>query len=288
MRRGSGESRPRYHHHRVIDDHKGVITAVETTPGSIAENKKLLGLIEQHEANTARQAQTIVADHKYGTAENYVACAERGLVSHMGDASKGQNNHRDESIFAESAFTYDAASDTYRCPAGETLRARRLHRVRHTMEYKARGSVCAACVLRPQCTSAKLGRTVKRHEKQAALDVARGQAHSRAARRDRKRRQQLMEQSFADAVNNHHFKRSRWRRLWRQQIQDYLIAAIQNVRILLAHQNPKNSAAIATRTAQSLDHFYSKTPLRLAKWVENVSKLSWLTALEFKTCLTNP
>lgn len=112
VRRGSEASRPRYHHHRVIDDRKGVITAVETTPGSIAENKKLLGLIEQHEANTARQAETIVADHKYGTQENYVACAERGLVSHMGDASKGQNNHRDESIFPESAFTYDGASDT--------------------------------------------------------------------------------------------------------------------------------------------------------------------------------
>jgi len=54
-----------------------------------------------------------------------------------------------------------------------------------------------------------------------------------------------MERSFADAANNHHFKRTRWRRLWRQQIQDYLIAAIQNVRILLANQNPKKSAAAA-------------------------------------------
>ncbi len=54
-----------------------------------------------------------------------------------------------------------------------------------------------------------------------------------------------MEQSFADATNNHHFKRARWRRLWRQQIQDYLIAAIQNVRILLANQNPNKSAAAA-------------------------------------------
>jgi hypothetical protein len=52
-----------------------------------------------------------------------------------------------------------------------------------------------------------------------------------------------MERSFADAANNHHFKRARWRRIWRQQIQDYLIAAIQNVRILLANQNPKKSAA---------------------------------------------
>jgi len=54
-----------------------------------------------------------------------------------------------------------------------------------------------------------------------------------------------MERSFADATNNHHFKRARWRRLWRQQIQDYLIAAIQNVRILLAYQHRRHSAAAA-------------------------------------------
>lgn len=242
-RKGGGESRPRYHHHRAIDDQKGVITAVETTPGSIAENKKLIELIEQHEANTGSKAETAVADHKYGTQENYVACAARGLVSHMGDASKGQNNHRCTGIFPESAFTYDAASDTYRCPAGETLKPRRLHGMRRTMEYKASKSTCASCALRAQCTRAAHGRTVKRHEKQALLDVARGQAHSRAAQRDRRRRQHLMEGSFADAANNHHFKRARWRRLWRQQIQDYLIAAIQNVRILLRHGGKKWSAA---------------------------------------------
>jgi transposase len=243
VRRGSGDSRPRYHYHRAIDDHKGVITAVETTPGSIAENKKLIELVEQHEANTALQAATIVADHKYGTQENYVACAGRGLTSHMGDASNNQHHARSEGIFPESAFRYDPVSDTYRCPAGQTLKPRRIHPLRRTMEYKAPSQVCAKCVFRPQCTRARLGRTVKRHEKQLLLDIARAQACSRAAWRNRKRRQQLMEQSFADASNNHHFKRARWRRLWRQQIQDYLIAAIQNVRILLQHAPVKGSAA---------------------------------------------
>jgi hypothetical protein len=42
-----------------------------------------------------------------------------------------------------------------------------------------------------------------------------------------------MEGSFADAANNHGFKRARWRRLWRQQIQDLLIAVVQNVRIII-------------------------------------------------------
>ena len=130
------------------------------------------------------------------------------------------------------------------------MKPRRIHPVRRTMEYKAASRVCAACALRPQCTRAKLGRTVKRHEKQAALDIARGQAQSRSAGRDRTRRQQLMEGSFADASNNHHFKRARWRRLWRQQIQDYLIAAIQNVRILLAQNPGKRSAAMTVLPPQ--------------------------------------
>jgi transposase len=245
VRKGGGDSRARYQHHRAIDDAKGVITAIETTPGSIAENKKLMGLIEQHETNTRCQIQTVIADHKYGTTENYVACQARGITTHMGDAGSKAHTGHDHSIFGDQAFTYDGQRDVYLCPAGQTLKPRRMHPIRRTIEYKAPARVCGACALRAQCTRSHHGRTVQRHEKQTALDVARAQAHSRAAWRDRKRRHHLMERSFADGANNHHFKRARWRRLWRQQIQDYLIAAIQNVRILLAYQNPRKSAAAA-------------------------------------------
>jgi transposase len=245
VRQGGGDSRPRYKHHRMIDDHKGVITAVETTPGSIAENKKLLGLIDQHETNTHCQVQTVVADHKYGTTENFVSCQERAITTHMGDAGSKAHTGHDHSIFGDEVFTYDPVANIYRCPAGQILKPRRMHPIRRTIEYKAPARVCVGCALRAQCTRSRHGRTVQRHEKQAALNVARGQAHSARARRNRKRRQHLMERSFADAANNHHFKRARWRRLWRQQIQDYLIAAIQNVRILLANQNRKKSAAAA-------------------------------------------
>src|SRR5262249_46756141 len=40
---------------------------------------------------------------------------------------------------------------------------------------------------------------------------------------------------------------------WRQKIQDYLVAAIQNVRILLAYQNPKRSAAIAAAASSAFN-----------------------------------
>jgi hypothetical protein len=163
VRQGSGDSRPRYKHHRVIDDQKGVITATETTPGSIAENKKLLELLDQHESNTRCQAQIVIADAKYGTTENYVACQTRGITTHMGDALSKAQYRREQNIFGDEAFTYDPVRDIYRCPAGQILRPRRMHPVRRTIEYKAPARVCGACVLRAQCTRSHHGRTVQLH-----------------------------------------------------------------------------------------------------------------------------
>jgi transposase len=245
-RKGGDSARPRYHHHRVVDNAQGVITAVETTPGSIAENKKLLDVAQQHERNTGLPVQRVVADHKYGTTENYVAGQQAGWTTHMGDVSGKQDHRKQEGIFPESAFSYNDKDDTYTCPAGQVLRPRRLHWRRRTWEYFLPRQVCEACPLLKQCTRATVyGRTIRRHEHQELLDRARQEAHSAEARKDRQRRMIIMEQSFADAANNHGFKRSRWRRLWRQQIQDYLIAAIQNIRILLSRAGKDASAGAA-------------------------------------------
>ena len=240
VRRSSEPAHPRYHHHRAVDDAHGVITAVETTPGSIAENKKLLALVDQHQANTQTKVDTAVADRKYGTMENYLACQERGIRTHM-DSFLSHRKNEALGIIPESEFKYQPHNDTFLCPAGLEMKARRFNPKRHTMEYYVPGRACLKCPLRDQCTKSKTGRTVQRHEKQATIDAAKAQAHSSRARRDRKRRQVLIEGSFADAANNHGFKRARWRRLWRQQIQDWLIAGIQNLRTLLKATQKRSS-----------------------------------------------
>jgi transposase len=244
VRRRSDPARPRYHHHRAIDDAHGVITAVETTPGSIAENKKLLTLIEQHERNIQTKVETAVADRKYGTVENYLACQERGIRTHM-DTFITHRKNEALGIIPESEFKYQAHNDTYLCPAGLEMKARRFNPNRRTMEYYVPGRACLKCPLRDQCTKSKTGRTLQRHEKQDILDAAKTQAHSSRARRDRKRRMSLVEGSFADAANNHGFKRARWRRLWRQEIQDWLIAGIQNIRTFLKATPKRASGANA-------------------------------------------
>jgi hypothetical protein len=54
-----------------------------------------------------------------------------------------------------------------------------------------------------------------------------------------------MEGSFGRAANEHGFKRARWRRLWRQQIQDWLIAAVQNVQQLLRARGKGRESGVA-------------------------------------------
>ena len=70
-------------------------------------------------------------------------------------------------------------------------------------------------------------------------------AETPSSRRDIKTRQHLMERSFARSIR-YGYKKSRWRRLWRNQIQEYLTAAIQNIEVLIRHGNkPKKSAVMA-------------------------------------------
>lgn len=55
---------------------------MEKTPGSIAENRELMALVAQHEANRAVAVDIILADSKYDTAENYMACQQQGIRTH--------------------------------------------------------------------------------------------------------------------------------------------------------------------------------------------------------------
>ena len=241
--------RPRYKNHRAVDDDNGVVTAVETTSGDVGENAVLMDLIDQSEGNTGIKVSVAVADSQYGTVENFRECQSRGIRSHMSDLHLShQKKVKKSGIYDESDFIYDVETDTYRCPAGRTLKRKRHKKRRKAYEYAAGAKVCNACELKAECTRSMFGRSVKRHYDQELIDAARSESHSLAAKKDRRRRKHLIEGSFADAANNHGFKRSRWRRLWRQRIQDVLIAACQNIRILINNQqtDPRQAQEQAT------------------------------------------
>ena len=88
-----------------------------------------------------------------------------------------------------------------------------------------------------------------------------------------------MERTFAQATR-YGFKRARWRRLWRVQIQEYLTAAIQNIKILLKDVK-KPATALAMQVAIEVSDKASRTK---AYGCSSVFNLQWHDIARF--CLT--
>lgn len=244
VRKGKGSAKLVHQSHRGIDSACGVITATILGPGDENEAHRLTELLDQHAENTGTVATTAVGDSKYGTNENLILCHDRGVKLHtrpLKDVQQERTGNR--GIFPEDRFEYDAETDTYVCPAGQRLRKRN-HRVeRGASEYCAPRRVCRDCELRPLCTRSQTGRSIKRHDRQDAIDAMRRTTQTAAARSDLKRRQHFMEGSFAQATR-YGFKRARYRRRWRASIQDLLIAAVQNIELLVRYAKPRPAMAL--------------------------------------------
>ncbi len=230
--------------HRAVDSQNEIITATEVTSGAVNEGHLLPDLIEQHTENTHSQVEVVAADSQYGTIKNYLECHDRGLKAHI---SPFRDAHQRNGKFSDEAFSYDPKDDVYLCPGGQWLRRTRYDRHREACQYQGPAKLCKACPLRQQCTEAKRGRTLWRHLRQEEVRLMRDRAQSFRSKQDLRTRQHLMERSFARAVP-YGFKRARWRRLWRVQIQEYLTAAIQNIMILVRNvKEPGTAMALAIK-----------------------------------------
>jgi hypothetical protein len=277
-RQGSGKSKLRYKTHRGVDPRNEVITTTTVTSGSRDDGALFEELIESHERTTHKEVKTVVADSKYGTIDNFLASYDRGIKAHMPsieETHRGSGRRKD--IFPKEDFTYNPDNDTFICPAGNILKRRNYSKERQHYKYKASSKVCACCQLRAKCTRSKNGRTLKRHIRQQELDSMLTIAHSQEAKRDLKTRMHLSERSFAHA-GRYGYKKARWRRLWRMQIQDFLIAAIQNIQILIKHMKPRVDSA-----ARTLGNY-----TRLIEGIQRISGfISYVTSHLFNTPALN-
>ena len=257
-RHSSGKSKLRYKTHRVVDPHNEVITATAITPGSVDDGEMLKEMIETHTENIHKDIDTVVADSRYGTIDNFLLCHDLGVKAHIPSLEETQRGSgRKRGIFPQDAFSYDPETDTFTCPAGQVLKRGKLYKYRNHYEYRASAKACAHCELRDQCTRSKGSRTLKRHVRQDELDKVLKEAQSSNTSRDIRDRKHISECSFARSTR-YGYKRSRWRGLWRVIIQDFLIAAIQNIMVLVRVSNEKISKSNA-QTGQSM-------PVQRAAW----------------------
>jgi len=229
----NGKTTLGYKDHRVIDDNHGIITATVTTAANIHDDKVFAKAIEEHIKNTDIKPNKAVADKGYGYIENYRYLYDNDILSCI--------PHKDFNVnttgkISRSDFIYDNYNDCYICPAGQQL-----HRYDHSRpyqknsyRYRAKHDVCRQCQFVDKCVSSKTyGRQVVRNMDAKYVDWADRCLSKYERHRLLGRRQYKAEGSFADATNNHGYKRARWRGKTRMQIQNLMIAAIQNLRKLL-------------------------------------------------------
>ncbi len=109
------------------------------------------------------------------------------------------------------------------------MQRRSWNRNRQWTKYRIDKEQCASCELRSQCTNDKNGRSVNRLLGDDLITAGRQDAASEEGIKDLKRRQHLMERSYAYG-KRFGYKRARWRSLWRVSIQQLLVATVQNLK----------------------------------------------------------
>ena len=275
---GAGKPKLQYKTHRSVDAKSEIITATEVTPGEVNEAHLLSTLLSMHQDNTQTTSDTVVADTKYGTVENYLTCCDLGVKAHIPDLKRSQQERESRrGIFTEEAFQYDPETDTYLCPGGHHLKKRNYNPKRDAFEYKCSIKVCRACPLVTQCTTSQYGRSLKRHRRQEDLDKMRNAAQSQISKKDIHTRQHLMERSFARATR-YGFKRARWRRLWRVRIQEYLTSAIQNIMTLMSYGKERGmTKAFTLPLTKKLSFSFNSLFLNICNAIYSFGKESFFT-----------
>ena len=226
-----------YKDHRAVDDKHGIVTATVTTPANVNDEKVLPEVISEHQANTGTKVKTVAADKAYGTGENYEYLHEQGIIPCISHKRKNCNCNP---AFTNDKFLYDKEHDIYICPAGNQLKFSHFKHEKNASIYKANRNTCRQCLHFQECVTGKnSGRQIQRNANEQHIAWADNCLPTYERKRLMARRKHKAEGSFADASNNHGFKRARHRGLEKVKIQNLMIAAIQNLRKLMRYISRK-------------------------------------------------
>lgn len=220
-----------YLDHYVVDGGKArIIVNVLATPADVTENQPMLDLVWRSRFRFRLHPRQVTGDTTYGTVENIAALEHAGIHAYVPLPDFDERT----AFFGKSKFRYDAASDTYICPNGETLRFRKNKNTERVRIYQATGDTCTVCPLKAQCTDSSQGRQVRRSFDDEFLDRVRSYHETEDYQKARRKRSVWVEPLFAEAKDWHGLRRFRLRRLRKVNGIALLTATGQNLKRLLS------------------------------------------------------
>jgi len=155
-----------YKGHVGIDPDSEIITSTQVSAGNAGDasvaDDLIADLLDEPDpgGGAGEDRAGVYGDNAYGTGEFLDRLAGAGIASKC----KTQPPSAADGLFSKDAFDVDLDADTVSCPAGQSTPIRHGASGGGIAEF---GPVCAGCPLRPQCTKAAGGRSIRvgRHER---------------------------------------------------------------------------------------------------------------------------
>jgi transposase len=182
MMGGGRERQVREGHSFEVAVDAGLLVAAQTTQEP-ADNARLEPLVQQAQQQEPHGVRGVTADSGYYAGDAVARLEQQGIDTCVPDSNTAADLHRGQPIGTTRAaqrgtvpFTYDAGTDVYRCPEGNTLAPtqQRAHGGQQVTVYRAQ-EPCPACPQAPACLT-------QPHAQHRTLKVGRYAAELEAAR----------------------------------------------------------------------------------------------------------
>ncbi len=228
--KGGTPARLGYYNNYLVDNPSCVIVGVQATAARMSqETVAAQDMLARFAQWQGREPESVAADTTYGNGEFLQWLADRNVTAYMRtrDSALRKNNPG----YGPERFTYQPASNTYRCPAGEQLNYVGLNARNRAHAYIGSAKRCGACSQKTQCTTGRYKYlAIHMHEsvRQRARELAQTPEFAQAQRQRKK-----VEALFAELKNQIGLRRLRLRRLKFVREQFFLAAAAQNIKRLV-------------------------------------------------------
>jgi len=213
----------------LIDTKAAIIVDVEASPArGTAEVAASRSMIDRAANRFGLSPKRLAADTAYGSGGMLAWLMERGIEPHIPVLDRSAQTN---GVFTRNDFTFDRGRNVYICPGGKELPLTHKKRDSGILIYRARGTDCTSCPLKPQCTTApSRALSVNAHEevRQHVASLAGTEAFKKSARERRK-----VEMCFAHLKRHLNFRRLRLRGMTGARDECILAAIAQNLRKLV-------------------------------------------------------
>src|ERR1700712_838667 len=169
---------------QIAVDVKHKLIVEQQVTNQVVDMGQLLHTSEPAKEVLGVETIDVVADKGYFKIEDIEACEKAGIVPYVPRPQRGPSVRA--GLFRKDEFRYDAASDSYVCPAGQRLHPysssllRGLKKINYVNKL-----ACDDCAIRSRCTNGRF-RTVSRLENEAVLDRMQARLSGRPDNPDRR------------------------------------------------------------------------------------------------------